>query len=324
VAGDFACANRAANCSVITVVGSLNMDLFVATPRLPGAGETQLGQGFRRVPGGKGANQACAAARMTQPVVLIGAAGRDAFGDEMVRNLVQFHVGTEGVALRDGTESGVAFIVVDASGQNEIVVAPGANATLTAREVTHWRRHIALSKAVITQLESPLPAVEAALRLAREAGALSVLNPAPCVPLPDNLLRLCDWIIPNEIEAAQLTGLKVRNPAEAEAAAGRLREQAGGANLAITLGPDGVWITSASFSGHVPAPSVTPVDTVGAGDTFIGAFVARLTERAQVRDAARFACAAASLSVTRRGAQSSIPTRDEVEAFLRAWGDGTP
>jgi ribokinase len=309
---------------VITVVGSLNMDLFVSTPRLPMAGETQLGNGFRRVPGGKGANQACAAARMTQPVVLIGAAGRDAFGDEMVRNLSQFQVGTESVVLRDDTDSGVAFIVVDSSGQNQIVVAPGANATLTAEEVARGQRYITRSKAVITQLESPSPAVEAALRLAREAGALSVLNPAPCLPLPDSLLRLCDWIVPNEIEAAQLTGLKVRNPAEAEDAARKLRERAGGANIAITLGPDGAWITSASFSGHVPAPHVTPVDTVGAGDTFIGAFVARLTERANVRDAARFACAAASLSVTRRGAQSSIPTRDEVEAFLRAWGTGTP
>lgn len=300
---------------MITVVGSLNMDLFIETPRLPAAGETQLGTKFRRAPGGKGANQACAAARMTQPVVLIGAVGRDAFGDEMTRNLFQFQVGTKGVARRDDADTGVAFIVVDTSGQNQIVVAPGANATLTAREVTHWRRYISISKAVITQLESPLPAVEAALRLAREAGALAVLNPAPYTQLPDDLLRLCDWIIPNEIEAAQLTGLKVRNQAEAEGAARKLREHAGGANIAITLGPDGVWITSDSFSGHVPAPSVTPVDTVGAGDTFIGAFAARLVERANVRDAARFACAAAGLSVMRRGAQSSIPTRDEVEVF---------
>jgi ribokinase len=300
------------------------MDLFIETPRLPAAGETQLGTKFRRAPGGKGANQACAAARMTQPVVLIGAVGRDAFGDEMVRNLFQFHVGTEGVARRDDADSGVAFIIIDASGQNQIVVAPGANATLTTQDATHWRRSITNSKAVITQLESPLPAVEAALRLAREAGALSVLNPAPCVPLSDGLLGLCDWIIPNEVEAAQLTGLKVRNQAEAEDAARKLRERAGGANIAITLGPRGVWITSASFSGHVPAPAVRPVDTVGAGDTFIGAFVARLTERANVRDAARFGCAAAGLSVTRRGAQSSIPTRDEVEAFLRASGGSGP
>jgi ribokinase len=309
---------------VITVVGSLNMDLFIETPHLPAAGETQLGTKFRRAPGGKGANQACAAARMRQPVVLIGAVGRDAFGEEMVHHLFQFHVGTEGVARRDDADSGVAFIIVDTSGQNQIVVAPGANATLTARDVTHWRRYISPSKAVITQLESPRPAVEAALRLARDAGALSVLNPAPYAPLSDNLLRLCDWIIPNEIEAAQLTGLKVRNQAEAEDAARKLRERAGGANIAITLGPDGVWITSRSFSGHVAAPTVTPVDTVGAGDTFIGAFVARLTERANVRDAAHFACAAASLSVTRRGAQSGIPSRDEVEAFLRASGDRSP
>jgi ribokinase len=306
---------------MITVVGSLNMDLFIETPHLPAAGETQLGTKFRRAPGGKGANQACAAARMTQPVVLIGAVGRDAFGDEMVRTLFEFQVGTQGVARRADADTGVAFIVVDASGQNQIVVAPGANATLTARDVTHWRRYTTTSRAVITQLETPLPAVEAALRLAREAGALSILNPAPYVPLPDDLLRLCDWIIPNEVEAAQLTGLKVSHPAGTEDAAGKLRERAGGANIAITLGPHGVWVTSPSFSGHVPAPAVNPVDTVGAGDTFIGAFVARLTEGANVQDAARFACAAASLSVTRRGAQTAIPRRDEVETFLRNPGD---
>ena len=302
---------------MITVVGSLNMDLFIETPRLPAPGETVLGTRIRYAPGGKGSNQACAAARMGLPVVLIGATGRDAFGDEMVRNLHEFHVGFEGVARREDTASGVASIVVDEAGQNQIVVAPGANATLTAREVTHWRRYINISKAVITQLESPLPAVEAALRLAREAGALSVLNPAPFVPVADSLLRLCDWIIPNEIEAAHLTGIEVLSPADAVRAALKLRERSGGASIAITLGADGVWIECATFSGLVPGFPITPVDTVGAGDTFIGAFVTRLVEGTTARDAARFAGAASALSVTRRGAQTGIPTRAEVETFLR-------
>ena len=302
---------------MITVVGSLNMDLFIETPRLPAPGETVLGTRIHYAPGGKGANQACAAARMGLPVVLIGATGRDAFGDEMVRNLHEFHVGFEGVVRRADTASGVASIIVDEAGQNQIVVAPGANATLTARDVTHWRRYITTSKAVITQLESPVPAVEAALRLARDAGALAVLNPAPFVPVADDLLQLCDWIIPNEIEAAQLTGIEVCNPADAARVALKLRERSGGANIAITLGAEGVWIECAAFSGLVPGFRVTPVDTVGAGDTFIGAFMVRLVEGVAARDAARFACAASALSVTRRGAQSGIPSRDEVESFLR-------
>jgi ribokinase len=305
---------------MITVVGSLNMDLFIETTRLPSPGETVLGRNFRRAPGGKGANQAVAVARMSGACAMIGAVGDDVFGDEMLANLRSMGVETKAVARRVGAASGVAMIAVDTNGQNQIVVASGANETLSPDDIT---RHTALfrrSKAVVVQLETPLPAVEAALRLGREAGALTVLNPAPCQALSDDLLRCCDWIVPNEIEAAQLSDAAVSGSADAAIVSKKLRERSGGANVLVTLGAAGAWLDTESFAGIVPGFKVQAVDTVGAGDTFIGAFVTRLVEGEEARSAARFSCAAAALAVTRRGAQAGIPFRAEVEAWLRGQG----
>jgi len=305
---------------MITVVGSLNMDLLIEAARLPSPGETVLGRNFRRAPGGKGANQAVAVARMGGTCVMIGAVGDDAFGEEMLANLRAANVDVNAVARRAGAASGVAMIALAANGQNQILVASGANETLSQDDVA---RHAALfrrSKAVVVQLETSLPAVEAALRLGREAGALTVLNPAPCLVLSDDLLRRCDWIVPNEIEAARLSGVTVRGRADAAMASKKLRGRSGGANVLITLGADGAWLDTDSFAGEVPGFKVEAVDTVGAGDTFIGAFVTRLIEGAEARKAARFGCAAAALAVTRRGAQEGIPFRAEVEAWLRSLG----
>jgi ribokinase len=297
---------------VITVVGSLNLDLFIEAPRLPAPGETVLGGGLRREPGGKGANQACAVARMKQPVSLIGAVGRDVFGDELLRHLGHENVDLQFVARREQEPTGLAFIVVDPSGQNQIVVAAGANATLTAADVALGAPRLRESRAVLVQLEIPLDAVGAALRMGRESGALTVLNPAPFSNLPEEWFRLCDWIVPNEVEAAQLSGPPVGGPSEAAAAAGVLHRRSGGAGIVVTLGAAGAWVESKSFSGHVPAFSVEAVDAVAAGDAFIGAFVTRLLEGEGPREAAHFGCAAAAVSVTRRGAQASLPHRDEV------------
>jgi ribokinase len=303
---------------VITVVGSLNMDLFMEAARLPAPGETVLAKRLRREPGGKGANQACAAAKMGTPTTLVGAVGRDAFGDELLRKLAEQSVDTSAVFRRDSAETGTAFIALDDSGQNLILVAAGANATLTAADVTAATTAFKDCRAVLTQLESPPEAVAAGLGRARQIGALAVLNPAPWTDgaCSDETLRLCDWIIPNEVEAAQLTGLPVADPEQAAPAARCLRQRAGGANVAVTLGPQGVWLETKSFHGHIPAFRVTAVDTVGAGDTFIGAFVSCLSRQIGPEEAARFGCAAAALAVTRRGAQASIPTRAEVDAFL--------
>ena len=302
---------------VITVVGSLNMDLMVDASSLPQPGETVRGRNFHRSPGGKGANQACAVARMGIKCALIGAVGDDPFGDELLASLRADGIDVAAVTRRANTSSGVAMITVDDAGQNQIVLAAGANDTVSPSEIARHSAILWESKAVIAQLEIPLDAVEAALRQAKQGRALVVLNPAPCVTLADELLRLCDWIIPNEIEAGQLAGVKVRSAEDAAIAASRLRERSGGARIAVTLGPAGVWIEAPEFSGHIPGFAVQAVDTVAAGDTFIGAFVTRLVEGVDPRDAARFACAAAAISVTRRGAQASIPQRVEVDAWLR-------
>ena len=306
---------------MITVVGSFNLDLFIEVPRFPAPGEAIHGRNFRRAPGGKGANQACAVARLGQPAAMIGAVGQDAFGDEMIANLVALGVDVRGVTRRADVASGTAMIVLDASGQNQIVVANGANDTLTADEVRRHADVLQNSRAVIAQLETTPAATEAALRLSRAAGALAVLNPAPFSPVADDVLALCDWIIPNEGEAAKLSGVEVIDRATAAIAARKIQARSGCARVAVTLGAEGVWLDSPEFTGHVPGFRVQAVDTVGAGDTFIGAFVTRLVEGAGARDAARFACAAAAIAVTRRGAQSSVPTRAEVEALLRNHAD---
>ena len=302
---------------MITVVGSFNLDLFIEVPRFPAPGEAIHGKNFRRAPGGKGANQACAVARLGQSAAMIGAVGQDAFGDEMIANLVALGVDVRGVVRRTEVASGTAMIVLDATGQNQIVVANGANDTLTAADVRRHADVFQKSRAVIAQLETTAAATEAALRLAREVGALAVLNPAPFSPVADEVLALCDWIIPNEGEASKLSGIEVIDLATAAAAARKIQTRSGHARVAVTLGAEGVWLDTPEFTGHVPGFRVQAVDTVGAGDTFIGAFVARLVEGASARDAAQFACAAAAIAVTRRGAQSSVPTRAEVEALLR-------
>jgi ribokinase len=301
---------------MITVVGSLNMDLFIETPHLPRPGETVLGKNLRRTAGGKGANQALAAVRMGAKTALIGMVGHDLFGGEMVANLAAAGVGTDAILRRKGTASGMAMIAVDPTGQNQIVVAPGANATLSPENIARQKKWIYRSRAVIAQLEIPLSSVEAALRFGRKAGALTILNPAPGAPLTRSLLRLCDWIVPNETEAEMLTGVPLKSLRSAAIAAQALGKRAEGANVVITLGARGAWIHSASFIGHVPGFTVRAVDAVGAGDMFVGAFVTRLVEGTPPLAAARFACAAAAIVVTRRGAQAAMPTRAAVNAWV--------
>ena len=304
---------------MITVVGSFNMDLVIEAPRFPAPGEAILGKNFRRACGGKGANQACAVAKLGMPAFMIGAVGQDAFGDEMLAGLNALGVNTTGVARRTDAASGTAMIVLDATGQNQIVVANGANDTLAALDVQRCEHDIRASRALLVQLETSMDSVAAALRLAHDAKILTILNPAPFAPVSDKLLRLCDWVIPNENEASQLTGIAVRDLASASAAAQKLRDRSQ-ASVLVTLGANGAWLATDSFTGHVPAFKVQAVDTVGAGDTFIGAFSVRVAEGADVREAARFGCAAAAIAVTRRGAQASLPSRSEVEEFLAARG----
>jgi ribokinase len=301
---------------MITVVGSFNMDLVIEAPRFPAPGEAILGKNFRRACGGKGANQAYAIAMMGMRAAMIGAVGQDAFGDEMLANLNAVSVDTTGVVRRADVASGTAMIVLDAAGQNQIVVANGANDTLAAEDTRSCIHAIGGSDALIVQLETPLESVRAALEAADDVGTVAILNPAPFTPIEDELLHLCRFIIPNENEAWQLSGIPVRDLDTAAAAAQVIRARARFADVLVTLGANGVWLDTDSFTGHVPGFKVEAVDTVGAGDTFIGAFVVRIVEGADVREAARFGCAAAAIAVTRRGAQASIPARAEVNQFL--------
>ncbi len=306
---------------MVIVVGSLNMDLFIRVQRFLQPGETVIGEDFHTAFGGKGANQAYAIGKLGAlsniATAMIGCVGPDSFGEQMIANLRTVGVDTRAVLRREGVASGTALITLDASGQNQIVVAPGANATLTAADVSAQLGLFQKAKAVVVQLETTMPAVERALRMAREAGAMTILNPAPAASVPDELLRLCDYVIPNESEARQLTGVGVLN-VDAAAAAARILRSRGARNALVTLGDNGVWLETEGFRGHVPAYRVKAVDTVGAGDTFIGGFVVGLIEGIDVRRAAQLGCAASAIAVTRSGAQASVPMREETTEKLKS------
>ena len=301
---------------MIALVGSLNMDLIIRVEQFPRAGETMYGRDFRTACGGKGANQAYAVARMGGQACMIGCVGADDFGEAMLANLQGVGVDTTGVLNRKDAPSGVALITLDADGQNQIIVAAGANATLSAADVAAASDVLRRAKAVIVQLETTLPAAEAALRIARQAGVMTVLNPAPYAPISDDLLALCDFVIPNESEASKLVGLDVRDVDTARMASAALKAR-GARNVLVTLGAQGVWVDAESYTGHMPAYVVKPVDTVAAGDAFIGAFVTRLCGGAKLHEATQFGCAASAIAVTRPGAQPSIPTREEALALMQ-------
>lgn len=248
---------------------------------------------------------------------MIGCIGDDDFGNTILANMQHVGVDMAHVIRRANAPSGVALITLDAAGQNQIVVATGANGTLGTNDVMRVADVLRQSQAVITQFETTMPAAEAALRIAHEAGAMTVLNPAPYYPIPHGLLSLCDFVIPNESEASRIVAMDVHDVDTARIASQMLKAK-GARNALITLESQGVWVDSEDFVGLVPAYAVEPIDTVAAGDTFVGAFVTRLCEGEDVRSAAQFGCAASAIAVTRPGAQPSIPPRAEVMAFIEA------
>jgi ribokinase len=298
----------------VCVVGSLNMDLVVKTPRLPQVGETLTGAEFGTFPGGKGANQAVAAARLGAAVTMIGCVGADAFGVQQLSGLRREGIDVARVRTEPGAATGVAFITVDAAGQNMIVVAPGANMRLRPEDVVAAARVIAAARVVLLQLEVPMDAVVRAARLGREAGAIVCLDPAPAALLPDDLWPLIDVINPNETEARVLTGLPVTSISEAERAAEALLQK-GASAAVIKLGERGSVYVSTTGRAHVPAIPVKALDTTAAGDAFAAALGVALGEGQALPDAVRFATHAAALKVTRMGAQS-MPTRAEVEEAM--------
>jgi ribokinase len=298
----------------VVVIGSLNMDLVTRAPRLPKGGETLIGQSFTTVSGGKGANQAVAAARLGAQVSMIGCVGNDAYGEALRGALLAEQIDCQAVSTIDGS-SGVALIVVDDSSQNTIVIVPGANGALTAEAIDRFDSVIRAADVLICQLEVPDASVGHALKRGRELGKTVILNPAPVSrPLPSDWYASIDYLIPNESEASALSGLSVDSLDTAQAAATRLIAL-GADKVIITLGAQGSLFADGQRFEHFPAPVVKAVDTTAAGDTFVGGFAAALAAGKDEAQAIRFGQVAAALSVTRAGAQPSIPALSDVQAF---------
>ncbi len=300
----------------VLVVGSANMDFTVAVDRLPAAGETVTGGQFYVSHGGKGANQAVAARRLRGDVRFIGCVGRDPQGDQIAEQLAAEGISADGLIQSKDAATGVALIVVDGAGRNQIAVASGANLRLLPDLVRQHEVDLMWARVVLCQLEIPLATVRWTLAAAREHGALTILNPAPAQELPDDLLPLVDCLTPNAGEAEVLSGLPVRGPENATQAAQRLLAR-GVKRVIVTLGEQGVLSCDGESAFHFPAFPVDAVDTTGAGDAFNGALAVGLAAGGTWEEALPLANAAAALTCTRQGAQTSFPTRSQVEAFLR-------
>ena len=305
----------------VCVIGSANVDYTLAVARLPRPGETVSGGTLMVDMGGKGANQAVAARRLGAEVQLIGCVGDDAAGRDVRARLGAQGLDVNGLVTTQEAATGAALITVDAEGRNQIAVAPGANHRMTVAMAEPWAGAIHETDVVVCQLETPVPVVAWALGEARRHRVTTVLNPAPAQKLDDDLLRLVDYLVPNESEAELLTGVAVADPETAREAATRLRERGVG-TVIVTLGEQGALVLGADAALHFPAFPVQAVDTTAAGDAFIGAFAVGLAARGTLEQAIPLASAAAALTCTKRGAQSSLPDRAAVEAFLRRLRDG--
>lgn len=302
----------------IVVVGSINMDLVVQMPKLPRPGETLHGDSFQTIPGGKGANQAVATARLGARVTLIGRVGDDVFGETLLKSLRDYGVSTEYVIRTSQCTSGVALIGVESSGANSIVVVAGANGRLTESDILQRKHVIASADALIVQLETPVPTVAAAIQIARESGVRTILDPAPAPTgaLPDQLQSV-DLISPNQTEAEAMTGIVVHDLASAEKSA-RILQQQGACEVVMKLGELGSLALSREGQiQHIPAAKATIVDTTAAGDAFTAGLTVGLAEGRSLADATRLGGAAGTLACTVFGAQPAMPNRAAVEHFLR-------
>ncbi|XGV99797.1 MAG: ribokinase [Leptolyngbya sp. BL-A-14] len=301
----------------IIVFGSINMDLVARTPTLPVPGETLLGYSFVTVPGGKGANQAVATARLNIPTFMVGRVGNDGFGQTLLANLQSAGVDTSDVLVDETIASGVAMIAVDDRSENHIIVIPGANGQVDERDVDRLIHHLPGAAALLLQFEVPLPAVIAAAKAAQRVGVRVILDPAPArSDIPAELYACVTIITPNAVEATHLVGFPVHDTATAAQAATVL-QQRGVAFVVIKLGATGVFCATPDESFFVPAFAVKAVDTVAAGDAFNGGMAAALDEGLPIRQAITWGAATGALSATKAGAQSSLPDRLTVEAFLQ-------
>jgi len=296
----------------IVVVGSSNIDMVVKAERIPGPGETVLGGDFVMVPGGKGANQAVCAAKLGAEVKLVARIGDDVFGETSLANFRAVGVDTEFVTEDPDHPSGVALIAVDAKGENAIVVAPGANLALTPDDVDRAADAIRAADAVVLQLEIPPETVEHTIELAASCGTRIVLNPAPIRPISRDALGKVDVLVPNQHEAAELVGCASGAELEVGSAARKLRET-GVPAVVITLGSRGAYVAADSGEAFIEAFKVEALDTTAAGDAFTASLACGIAEGMPIIEAARFAAKVAAISATRMGAQSSMPSRKEVD-----------
>ncbi|MFZ6800507.1 ribokinase [Undibacterium sp. Di24W] len=300
----------------IAVVGSINMDMVFKTPRMPTPGETLMGHSFHQVHGGKGANQAVAAARMGADVDFVANVGDDLNGKSCLQALAQDGIQLQHVRVVPESATGVAGILLDDAGENCIVLTNGANALMSLADIDNASNTIAKAKLLLCQLETPLTTVLHAIDCAQRAKVKVVLNPAPAQSLSDAVLAQVDYLVVNETEAALLSGLPVTDVASAESAAALLRER-GARVVLLTLGASGMWVAAPDGAYFLPAFKVEVVDTTAAGDTFVGSFAVAIAEGRDLRAACMFAQSAAALAVTQLGAQTSIPYREAVERQLQ-------
>lgn len=299
----------------LVVLGSINVDHILNVPAFPQAGQTITGQHYQLAFGGKGANQAVAASRSGANTAFIACLGSDAIADDILMQFTQDGINLQSVHKVPEQTTGVALIFVNREAENCIGIYAGANACLDKNYVKKYANQIRQADALLLQLETPLDSLIEAVKIAKAAGKMVVLNPAPAQTLSTDFLQQIDLITPNETEASQLTGIQVKDLSSAEQAAQILHDK-GIPNIIITLGEHGVWLSQNGQGQHVPAFKVHAVDTTGAGDTFNGALMTALLEGQGFIDACYFASAAAALAVTKAGAQPSIPWRAEIEKFL--------
>lgn len=301
----------------IVVVGSLNMDLVVSVARLPRVGETIRGSGFQMVPGGKGANQAVAMAKLGAEVAMVGRVGDDAFGETLVGNLARQGVRVEHVYPDGDSLTGMAMIAVDSEGQNSIIITPGANSRLQRADIDTCAPLFARAKILVMQFEIPMSVVEYALEKGREHNLTVILNAAPASLLPEaqKAIALTDFLVVNESEAEILAGLGVHDVATAQEA-GEALLPLGPQAVVVTLGEEGAVLVTREGRAHVAAPRVDVVDTTAAGDAFVGGLAISILRGKPLLEAVRYATHTGSLAVTKMGAQPSLPTRQEVAAFL--------
>lgn len=303
----------------LVVLGSINADHILNLEQFPRPGETVIGEQYSVAFGGKGANQAVAAGRSGADIAFIACVGNDDIGTRICQQLSKDNIDVSAVEAISGETTGVALIFVNADAENMIAINAGANAAVTTDYLHRHQQHIMDASALLMQLESPLETVIAAAKLAHEHQTKVILNPAPARELPDELLSLVNMITPNETEAQFLTGITVETEDDAARAAQVLHDK-GIETVLITLGSRGVWLSENGQGQRIPGYRVKAVDTIAAGDTFNGALVTALLENKPMSSAVKFAHAAAAIAVTRRGAQPSVPWREEIDEFLQTQG----